>query len=214
MTEHHVPWCASISSADKSRINSRWIRPPSSTVTIFQARAYKFLRSNGISSRRYDDLLRPRLNGRNWTARGGRRQKLARPNKWSHSTGPEFIIARGEIVVVPRLWPWNFSDDSDTRDMVNLSSKVKFLATRKSVDSDLFHGNENINNMIFLEDKERDVKKIFFSLLWRFYWNYSASSYHYVYPLVFLMHFTKYCTDKIFRENFFLWRNIGGNKFE
>lgn len=49
--------------------------------------------------------------------------------------------------------------------MVNLSSKVKFLATRKSVDSDLFHGNENINNMIFLEDKERDVKKIFFSLL-------------------------------------------------
>lgn len=46
--------------------------------------------------------------------------------------------------------------------MVNLSSKVKFLATRKSVDSDLFHGNENINNVIFLEDKERDVKKKFF----------------------------------------------------
>lgn len=97
---------------------------------------------------------------------GGRRQKLARPNKWSHSTGPEFIIARGEIVVVPRLWPWNFSDDSDTRDIVNLSSKVKFLATRKSVDSDLFHGNENINNVIFLEDKERDVKKKFVSLFY------------------------------------------------
>lgn len=143
MTEHHVPWCASISSRNKSYKFSM-------DLPLLPQLFFKHVLTSFYVAMPYRRGATTTYFDHGWMGeiepRGGRRQKLARPNKWSHSTGLEFIIARGyrrrEIfVVVPRLWPWNFSDDSNTRDIVNLS-KVKFLATNfcwKSVDSGLLY---------------------------------------------------------------------------